>query len=374
MAIIVRSVRETAPWAAWYAVRCMSEQDSSDGPPRSPSDQTLLGVAPPPMEAPAQSPQRSPVFVRSGTSVTDVEPPPVPRIALPSRPPSSPGATGQSAAASSLAPQAEQFERTRRVLGAHPALWMLLAPGLLAVTAIALLRATAVHRGSKLLQTTVASANAVGPSATAAPHESAAEQLARLKARPPESLTARELALLAETQAEEARAAGKALRSKIEGNPALGKDPALQRELLRLADDARTSTDALTAMTVLDAPTGADLLYEVWTHTPVRTEATDLARALVLSTDVRPKASPALAVALDLRLAERCEQYQAILPRALKDGDRRSTHLLLKLSGKHGCGPKKRDDCYACLREQPDELTATINAVKSRRPPEFGAP
>ena len=226
---------------------------------------------------------------------------------------------------------------------------------------------------SRLVQTAGGSASAQ-PSALPARTESAAEQLARLKARPPESLTARELALLAEAQTDEARAAGKALRSKIEGNPALGKDPALQRELLRLADDARTSTDALSTMAVLDAPTGADLLYEVWTHTPVRTEATDLARALVLSTDVRPKASAALAVALDLRLAESCEQYKAILPKALKDGDRRSTHLLLKLSGKHGCGPKKRDDCYACLREQPDELTATINAVKSRRPPEFGTP
>src|SRR3954469_23209868 len=48
---------------------------------------TLLGVAPPRVESSTDSPQRSPVFVRSGTSVADVEPPPVPRMALPSRPP-----------------------------------------------------------------------------------------------------------------------------------------------------------------------------------------------------------------------------------------------------------------------------------------------
>lgn len=346
----------------------MSEQDRSDEPPRAPSDQTLLGVAPPPMEPSPQSAQRSPVFVRSGTSVADVEPPPVPRIALPSRPPSSSGANA--AAAASLAPPSEQFERTRRVLGAHPALWMLLAPGLLAVTAIALLRATAAHHGSKSLQTTAASASPARASAPPAAPETRAEQLARLKARPAESLTARELALLAEAEADGARAASKALRAKIEANPALGKDPATQRELLKLAEDARTSPDALAAMAALDA-TGADLLYEVWTHTPVRTDSTDLARAFVYSADVRPKASPALSVALDLRLAERCEQYKALLPKALKDGDRRATHLLFKLSAKRGCGPKKNEDCFACLREQPDELTATINAVKSRRPPEF---
>jgi len=274
---------------------------------------------------------------------------------------------------SSLAPPSGKFERTRRILGTHPALWMLLAPGLLAVMTIALVRATAGHHGAKLMQPATVAAKAPQSSTPLARGESAAEQISRLKARPPESLNARELALLAEAQADETRAAGKELRSKIEANPALGRDPALQKDLLRFADDARTSADALSAMAALDSSTGADLLYEVWTRTPVRTDTTDLARAFVYSTDVRPKATPALAVALDLRLAESCQQYKALLPKALKDGDRRSTHLLLKLSGKHGCGPKKRDDCYACLREQPDELSATINAVKSRRAPEFGS-
>src|SRR5204862_3706892 len=128
-----------------------------------------------------QSPQRSPVFVRSGTSVADVEPPPVPRMALPSRPPSSAGSdvAGQHAVVSSLAPSATgQFENARRVLGAHPALWMLLAPGLLAVTAIALLRATAVHHGAKLLQSASLSASA-SSNAPPAHSETPAEQIAR---------------------------------------------------------------------------------------------------------------------------------------------------------------------------------------------------
>ena len=75
-----------------------------------------------------------------------------------------------------------------------------------------------------------------------------------------------------------------------------------------------------------------------------------------------------------MRTAESCEQYKALLPKALKDGDRRSAPPLLKLNNKRGCGPKKREDCYACLREPQDELAATINAVKSRRPPEYGTP
>jgi len=336
-----------------------------------------MGVAPPRLESSAQSPLRSPVFVRSGTSVADVELPAVPRMALPSQPPlagASESGTALPLPPANPAPTSGQLDGARRYLGSHPALWMLLAPGLLAVAAVALLRATAVHHGARLAQTsalpsTVATQNAASPRT-----ESSAEELAKLERRPPESLTARELAMLADARSDALRKTAKTLRSKVEENPALAKDPALQTELMRLADDSRTSGDALSAMAVVEAPLGADLLYEVWTRTPVRTDATDLARALVYSTDVRPKASPALSVALDLRVAESCEQYKAILPKALKDGDRRSAQLLAKLNAKRGCGATKREDCYACLREPGDELKATINAVKSRRAPSFTAP
>jgi hypothetical protein len=91
------------------------------------------------------------------------------------------------------------------------------------------------------------------------------------------------------------------------------------------------------------------------------------------SADLRPKASPALAVALELRTAESCEQYRAILPEALKVGDRRAVHLLTKLNAKRGCGPKKNEDCFACLRAAKDELSATVNAVKSRHAPSYAA-
>jgi hypothetical protein len=357
----------------------MSEDDRSpDGEPRVAPDQTLMGVAPPRFESSAQSPLRNPVFVRSGTSVADVEPVPLPHLSLQSPPAAAPTADSDAAlqltAASDGAPTTpSQFERARRYLGSHPALWMLLAPALIAVSAVAVLHATASRRPTSSERAAPALNHATQASTPANREQSSAEQLAKLEARPPESLNARELALLADARAEALRASAKALRQKIEANPALGKDPALQSELLRLTDDARTSGDALAAIVALEPPLGADLLYEVWTRTAVRTDATDLARALVYSTDVRPKASPALSVALELRVAERCEQYKAILPKALKDGDRRSAQLLSKLHSKRGCGAKKSEDCYACLREPGDELKATINAAKSRRPPEFGA-
>jgi hypothetical protein len=357
----------------------MSEDDrSADEATRVAPDQTLMGVAPPRLESSAQSPLRSPVFVRSGTSVADVEPAPLPHLALPSRPPVAAAAPSDAAVQLGVPPDGApaapgQFERARRILSSHPALWMLLAPGLLAVSAVLVLRARATPRPQSEKPAVAAANDPVQPSPPASRQETSAAELAKLEARPPESLNARELAVVADAREATLRASAKALRLRLEANPALGKDPALQSDLMRLADDARTSTDALAAMAAVEAPIGADLLYEVWTRTAVRTDATDLARALVYSTDMRPKASPALAVALDLRAAESCEQYKAVLPKALKDGDRRSAHLLAKLNGKRGCGPKKSDDCYACLREPGDELKATINAVKSRRPPEFGA-
>ena len=155
-------------------------------------------------------------------------------------------------------------------------------------------------------------------------------------------------------------------------DPAVLKDKSALSELRKLTQDPDTARSALAGIAELPGPLGADLLYEIWTGTPNRTDATELARALVYAPDVRAKASPALAVALDLRRAETCEQNRELLARALSDGDRRSFNLLAKLKRKQGCGPNKRQDCYACLREG-TELDDAIKTVKTRKaPPTFG--
>jgi hypothetical protein len=346
----------------------MSERDRShSGDAQSQADRTLLGVPAPRVESSAESPLRSPVFVRSGTSIADVEgPPPVPRMALPSRPRIATPETDEA----SKAPSAAAAKPTGLVWfgavlklpvlvsGTEAALWMVAGPVVLAAFALAVLLVTLLGSAGKPAPSVATVSNAAAPvvqapATTATSEKPSSHALSKLEGRAPESLTSSELVQLAEGQAAARREAAKALRSKVEANPALAKDK---------------------AMTALEPPIGADLLYEVWTGTTARTDATELARALVYSKDMRLKASPALAVALDLRAAERCEQYQAALPKALKDGDRRALHLLTKLTSKRGCGPKKNEDCYACLRDQGDELTATINAVKSRRPPSYTVP
>lgn len=361
--------------------------------PQSQADRTLLGVAPPRLDDTAEALPRSPVFVRAGTSVADddQQPLPLPRMALPSRPP--PRLTSEVPGVSQArAPFGDRGRAANwavamlnlpaRVGGRQVALWKVLALGSLVIAALVVLCLSLVGSAAKSAPRAAfspapgASAPSVAAPATPpiANKPAAAAARADFDGKPPETLSASELLSLADARVEREREAVEALRRRLQDNPALAKDKTVQTELLRRAGDGDTAREALATIVQLEAPYNADLLYEVWTSTPAKNDTTELARTLLYSTDVRPKATPALSVALQLRSAETCDQYRTALPLALKDGDRRSLHLLTKLTNKRGCGPKKTEDCFACVRQQPDEVAATINAVKSRRPPSYTAP
>jgi hypothetical protein len=268
----------------------MSEQDQSRRPQaKSEADQTLLGVAPPRIDSSVEASPRAPVYVRAGTSPADSEPGPLSRAALPSSPlivaaaaPAGPGASPNAGIGSgSLTERALTLARRR------PVLWMVLTPALFAGLAIAVARHAPTGRGVP------SSSSNAEPEPSAAPplangEHSAPASLAELEAKPAESLNASELMLLAEARSEKQQTAARALRHKIEGNPSLAKDAAVTSELARLADDERTAPDALAGMAALDSPVGADLLYETWTATAQRSDSTDLGRALLYCSDVRP--------------------------------------------------------------------------------------
>jgi hypothetical protein len=349
----------------------MSESEKDPhGEPKSPADRTLLGVAPPRLDTVVDSSLRSPVFVRAGDSVADVEPPPLPRMALPSRPPRA--LDGASEAAFAINESA-----ALRLAREYPVLWMVAAPAFVALCVIGLAVATAPTPKPKPAPVHAKSVAAVAPPVNASKptrEQPPAPALAELEAKAPGTLSASELILMAQGRAEREQLAVRALREKVVQSPALLGDKAIQSQLLQASRELSTAPEAQAALASSNSALGADLLYEVWTGTPLRTDATELARALVYSAQVRPQASPALSAALDLRLAETCEQYKAALPSALKAGDKRSLHPLAKLINRRGCGPKKAQDCFACLRDQADELSATINAVKSRRAPLYPTP
>jgi hypothetical protein len=189
-----------------------------------------------------------------------------------------------------------------------------------------------------------------------------------LEARRAEELTKDEALALASGRRQKEVARVTLLRQKLARDPGLFKDAATLAELRRSAEDPLTAPDALSAMAEAPGPLSADLLYEMWTGTVVRNGATELARSLVFSKEVRAKASPELAIALDLRIAETCEQNKALLPRVTDKADRRALALLAKLSRRFGCGANKRLDCYPCLRDD-KAVDDAMAAVKKRREP-----
>jgi hypothetical protein len=276
-----------------------------------------------------------------------------------------------------------------RFAGGEVPLWSLLAPMVLLLALGSAFAAASFNgsdeRGTAPLASASAapaipSAMASTPSAEAAPEPvpTAATQAPALptssidtealEARRAEELTKSEALTLANARRQREVARVAVLRQKLSRDPGLFQDAATLAELRRAAEDPLTAPDALGAIADAPGPLSADLLYEMWTGTVVRNSATELARSLVFSKEVRAKASPELAVALDLRIAETCEQNKALLPRVLDKGDRRSLALLARLSRKFGCGPNKRQDCYPCLREGQAVEEAMV-AVKTRREP-----
>lgn len=189
-----------------------------------------------------------------------------------------------------------------------------------------------------------------------------------LSAKPVADLRVEEAISLSLGQSAQDVRAARALRDRVDHDPGLIKDPEVLAQLRRNTDDPETARDALAAMANVPGPISADLIYEVWTATASRTTATDLARSLIYSKEVRAKASKALTVALDLRDADTCEKNRDLLDRATAEADHRAFHLLNKLTRKYGCGPNKRQDCYACLRDGKG-LDAALKAVKARHEP-----
>lgn len=198
-----------------------------------------------------------------------------------------------------------------------------------------------------------------------------AAALAALEQKKPRDLKTEEALALASGRVAASVSAAHKLRERLASDPGLAKDPHVVQELLKFAQTPETTREALSAMAALPGPIAADLLYEVWTGTAERSGATELAQALLLGRDVRQRASPALAVALDLREAEACEDSAKILERAEQAGDKRSFAPLSRLLRRTGCGPGKKQDCYPCMRDKDELLRKALAAVKLRREPDF---
>jgi DNA-binding response OmpR family regulator len=194
--------------------------------------------------------------------------------------------------------------------------------------------------------------------------------LSELEQLPPGKRTAEQALALSEGWFAKKRTELDALAAQLEHDPSQLDRRDVRRKLIGFSRDASMSLATLRVIAKQKRPIAVDLLYEVWTGTPGRTEATRLAEALVYTAEVRAQASPALSVVLDLRQETDCAKMQAVLERAAEHGDRRSLRPSAKLTLRGGCGEDKTQDCFPCLRKG-EELRKTINAVKGRPAPEF---
>jgi serine/threonine protein kinase len=126
-----------------------------------------------------------------------------------------------------------------------------------------------------------------------------------------------------------------------------------------------TSKLALAALTQHMGSAGPDLLYEMML-TDVKTS--QQARELLASAPVRARASPALAVAYELRLASSCSAKVPLLPRAAELGDDRTLSILSPLAtgARKGCGRRKREPCPPPCAEEAKRFNETIARIVAR--------
>jgi hypothetical protein len=158
----------------------------------------------------------------------------------------------------------------------------------------------------------------------------------------------------------------RALASRTDSGDQLSPDTVAK--LRDAVSDPQAAPEALLAMTTLPGTAGADLIYEVTRDERLSAETRQLASDLLGTKAVQANVSEALRVVMDLSRVRTCEEVEPVLARVLEVGDRRALAGLRSLYSTRGCGPRKADDCYPCLR-QSALLNRSAEAVRKRRPP-----
>lgn len=111
---------------------------------------------------------------------------------------------------------------------------------------------------------------------------------------------------------------------------------------------------------------GADIAYDLVTTDKVRPWVQNRAETFLQSKNFEKVASPGLRAIVKLRYAGGCEEKRATFAELKQHADERALFELVPLQDKTGCGARKKDDCYPCLRTS-NELDDAITAVRNRK-------
>lgn len=165
-----------------------------------------------------------------------------------------------------------------------------------------------------------------------------------------------------------AREEAQRLVDDVARGPVLLDDPGVAAHLLRLALDPAVAPTLLGGLAPVPHPVVPDLLFDLAQRGEPGSRTALLADDLLLGV-ARGRASPALAIALDVRAARSCERVSALIPRIAELADDRVAALLERVDVRTGCGPKRTDDCWSCLRggEAEEALAEARRAARERR-------
>jgi hypothetical protein len=166
--------------------------------------------------------------------------------------------------------------------------------------------------------------------------------------------------------AELTRRDGVRLVEDLERDASLWKDRATLARLVELARDPAVAPDVLAALARTGHPTAADLLHELRLDFPKGARLALYAEDLLFSAELRPKWSDALRMAIELYEVQGCPKALTLIDRARERADDRALGAFGRLVEREGCGPKRRDDCYPCLRD-PEHERALIDAREAAR-------
>src|SRR5690606_14393506 len=135
--------------------------------------------------------------------------------------------------------------------------------------------------------------------------------------------------------------------------------------LFRAAQSMKARAAAFRLLEGAMGSAGVGIIYDL-AHTEGLTQGvTQTARQSLKSADVRAAAGPALILLLEFEEAKTCSETERLVERAVLVGDKRALPILEKMEITSGCGRKKSEDCYPCLRDD-DSLKVAISTIKQR--------
>ena len=149
----------------------------------------------------------------------------------------------------------------------------------------------------------------------------------------------------------------------LEADPSTATD--LQVDIRNAALSSSTQEAAFDLLENKMGPVGPDTLYNIGYKITGYPSASDHARRALAKSDVREKASPALAVTLELRGANSCSSKKALFDDASKVGDGETLAVLRTYTPTRGCGFLGTRDCWPCMHKD-GSLAGVIHDIEAR--------